>query len=158
MSLKNERCTECNGTGSVLKHMYGNSLNASSVNHGHGLVSCPRCYGRGYNQAYDSNTTSNSTSDFNEQCLELAIGWYTMFCVIAFVASAIYGLNLLGESTSPTAVKILSDYIGPNGYVSRNVFGLSIIAASLVIGIIFRKILRWIVPIGLVSWGIWAFL
>ncbi len=157
MAIKKERCTECNGSGTVLKHMYSSGHINGSVNHGPGQVSCPGCYGRGYRDVVDNGAVDSDTHADNQanRDLELASSWYSMLCVLAFVGAVMYGIGLFEDSTSPIAVKIKTEYIGSTGYVSEAVGYTSITFLSLVVGILTRHLLRWVGLFGIIGFSGW---
>lgn len=67
MATGNIRCTECNGSGRVLKQNYNQNYANTLGNAGPGMVSCPRCYGRGTVQGYvpDNPNTVGTVSNNN---------------------------------------------------------------------------------------------
>ncbi len=86
---------------------------------------------------------------------------YTVFCVLAFIGAAIYGLTFIDTVLSGEALKTLKQSIGPDGVISKNVFFWSYVATVTVIGILIRKILRWVIGLGVLSgigWGIYLLL
>ena len=89
---------------------------------------------------------SSSTSSIRS---ESTGGGFTFFSVIVFVIACIYGLNVGGQHLAPGAEQQLTQYIGPHGLVSKNVFFWSLVTFFLIIGILIRKILRWVVGIGI---------
>jgi len=160
LSFKKETCTECKGTGSVLRHHYSSAELHKSVNHGSQQSSCPRCLGRGYRDVIDnSNDNIGSCNDEHKNReLELVSSWWSMLSVLAFVGAVMYGLGLLQDSNSPIAVIITTEYIGPNGYMSEMFAYTSITILSLVVGVLARRIIRWVALfaiIGLVAWLIY---
>ena len=83
---------------------------------------------------------------------------YTVFCVLAFVGAAIYAFTFIETVFSAEALEKLKQYIGPDGVVSGNVFFWSYVATVTVIGILIRKLLRWLIGLGILSgiaWGIY---
>jgi len=83
---------------------------------------------------------------------------YTVFCVLAFIGAAIYGITFIETVLPAEALKTLKQFIGPDGVISGEVFFWSYVATVAVIGILIRKILRWLIGLGLLSgiaWGIY---
>ncbi len=83
---------------------------------------------------------------------------YTIFCVLAFIGTAIYGLTFIDTVLTAEDLKTLEQYIGADGVVSGDVFAWSYIATVTVIGILIRKILRWVIGLGIllgIVWGIY---
>ena len=161
MAIKKERCTECNGSGTVLKHMYGQEQLNGTANHGPGQVSCPRCFGRGYRDVMDNDATGHDKSLENQYYLELGSQWYSMLCVLAFVGAVMYGIGLFEDSNSPIAMKIKTEFINPIGPAAAFGVYTAITILSLIAGIYFRRILRWIalfLILGFSGWVIYQLL
>lgn len=74
---------------------------------------------------------------------------FTVFAVLAFVVAGFYGIGETVEYFIPNVRQEMLPYIGPDGFVSRNVFFLILVASLSTIGFLLRKILRWVLGIGI---------
>jgi len=66
MAIGDIRCTECGGTGRVLKHFYNQNYANTLGNAGSGMVNCPRCYGRGTVQGTVPDKSNNEEAASND--------------------------------------------------------------------------------------------
>ena len=137
-----QKCTNCNGSGTILNHIHPTHTGQQSA--GQGMSVCPSCNGRGHNGYYVNPNLSHEGATFFEA--------FTGFSVIAFVVLAIYMLSIFYKSESPFAVNIMNNYIGPNGYISKDMFFIAFSVSALVIGILFRNILKWIMLLAGILW------
>jgi len=78
-------------------------------------------------------------------------GGFTFFSVVVFVVASVYGLGVGVPHFVPNIEQQILPYVGPDGLVSKNVFFWTIIAILTTIGILIRKILRWVLGLGLAA-------
>ena len=93
MAIERKNCTECNGSGRVLKHMYDSGTVARSGHSaGAGMISCPRCHGSGKRDVYVSDADDGQDSDFETSWRTFKIGFFAFLG--AFIGYAIYGFTV----------------------------------------------------------------
>lgn len=76
-------------------------------------------------------------------------GGFTFFSVLVFVAGTFYGIVTAMDFFIPNIRQTILPYIGPEGIVSKNVFFWGVVAILTVVGVLIRRILRWIVGAGI---------
>jgi len=92
----------------------------------------------GVNSGSSSGTYSESSG-----------GGFTFFSILAFVVAGFFAIGETTEYFFPNIRHEILPYVGPDGLVSKNVFFLILTALLATIGFLIRRILRWVVGIGI---------
>jgi len=96
----------------------------------------------------DSSTSSSGTDSGTYS--ESSGAGFTFFSILVFVVASVYGLHAGVQHFFPDIEQQIYPYVGPDGLISKNVFAWTIIAVLTTVGILIRKILRWVLGLGLV--------
>ena len=88
---------------------------------------------------------------------ESTSGFYTFFSIVVFVVACIFGVGEGIQYLPSNIQQQIDQYIGPQGLVSRNTSFWLLAVILVVVGVLTRKVLRWLVGFGILA-GIVAFL
>lgn len=103
------------------------------------------------NQASESQVASSTSFSSSSGNYSESIGrGFTLASVFVFVVAGFYGIGVGVEYLIPDIEQKILPYVGPEGLVSKNAFFWIVAVFLTIVGILFRKVIRWVVGIGLV--------